>query len=36
VTDPSAPLIHFDVCFSLFGLGMEKEEEEEEKERNSP
>jgi hypothetical protein len=38
VTDPSAPLIPFDVCFPLFGMGMEKEkeQEEEERERNSP
>jgi hypothetical protein len=39
VTDPSAPLIPFDVCFPLFGLGMGKEKEEEEekeKRKNSP
>jgi hypothetical protein len=41
VTDPSAPLIPFDVFFPLFGMGMGKEKEEEkkeeeEKERNSP
>ena len=36
MTDPSAPLIPFDVCFPLFGMGMEKEKEEDKRKRNSP
>ena len=34
MTDPSAPLIPFVICFPLFGMGMgKKKEEEEEKEK---
>ena len=29
MADPSAPLIPFDVCFPLFGMGLGKEKEEE-------
>ena len=46
MTDPSAPLIPFDVCLYLFRMGEREEEEkeekeeegegEEEKEKNSP